>query len=252
MYRIRFKKEIVCEFLPPETKKSGNKVIILCDGMPSVPKKQKLAEFLSSKEYWVFYPRYRGAWESDGIFLQKSPHLDILDIVQELSETKEIVENSFYKKFKISAKEFFVIGGSFGGAVALLSSLDPRVKKVIANCPVVDWALLPEEEKTETANPNYVDYIKDTFGNAYRLPEKNWKKLYSGKFFNPSFYSEKMDPSKIRIFHAEDDPYIPYKIVQEFSQRTKISLKLFKKGGHLSTDSIVRKQWNTIHKFFIS
>src|SRR5947209_12633233 len=43
--------------------------------------------------------------------------------------------------------EIFVIGGSFSGAAAILASLDPRVTKVIANCPVVDWSILDEEQK---------------------------------------------------------------------------------------------------------
>ena len=86
MFRTRFARDIVTEFLPPAralgTRASKRqRAIILCDGMPSIPRKQPLAEFLSSKGYWVFYPRYRGAWESGGLFLERSPHLDILDVI---------------------------------------------------------------------------------------------------------------------------------------------------------------------------
>jgi pimeloyl-ACP methyl ester carboxylesterase len=56
---------------------------------------------------------------------------------------------------RLAAYDVFVIGGSFGGAAALLASLDPRVKKVIANCAVVDWAIVPREEKKETSNADY-------------------------------------------------------------------------------------------------
>jgi alpha-beta hydrolase superfamily lysophospholipase len=84
MFRTRFQKEIVAEFLLPARSSKQQKAIILCDGMPSIPRKQSLAEFLSKQGYWVFYPRWRGAWESGGQFLEKSPHLDILDIVSEL------------------------------------------------------------------------------------------------------------------------------------------------------------------------
>src|SRR5947209_9679933 len=100
MFRTRFKKEIVAEFLPPTRPGKLERVIILCDGMPSIPRKQSLVEFLSGKGYWVFYPRWRGSWESGGQFLEKSPHLDILDIVSEL--TKEIKELAFGKKFRCS------------------------------------------------------------------------------------------------------------------------------------------------------
>jgi hypothetical protein len=72
-------RDIVTEFLPPARTGKRQRAIILCDGMPSIPRKQPLAEFLSAKGYWVFYPRYRGAWESGGEFLARSPHLDILD-----------------------------------------------------------------------------------------------------------------------------------------------------------------------------
>src|ERR1035441_9301255 len=66
MFRTRFKLNIVTEFLPPARTGKTQKAIILCDGMPSIPRKQPLAEFLAAKGHWVFYPRYRGAWESGG------------------------------------------------------------------------------------------------------------------------------------------------------------------------------------------
>ncbi len=80
----------------------------------------------------------RGSWESGGKFLQKSPERDILDVIDELP--KGVRELAFGKRFALKPDEIFVIGGSFGGAAAILASLDDRVKRVIANCPVVDWA----------------------------------------------------------------------------------------------------------------
>ncbi len=157
-FRTRFKKEIVAEFQPPIRPLKKQKIIILCDGMPSMPRKQQLMAFLAAKGYWVFYPRYRGSWESGGKFLQQSPHKDILDVIDELP--KGVRELAFGQRFALSPDAIFVIGGSFGGAAAILASLDDRVKKVIANCPVVDWAILSKEEKLETSNPNYAVYIR--------------------------------------------------------------------------------------------
>src|ERR1700746_2695084 len=96
MFRTRFKREIVTEFVPPAQSRKVQKVIVLCDGMPSVPRKQPLAEFLSKKGYWVFYPRYRGAWESDGVFLERSPHEDILDVIGQLP--KGVTDSAFGQK----------------------------------------------------------------------------------------------------------------------------------------------------------
>jgi len=248
MFRTRFEGDIVTEFLPPARTGRIERVIVLCDGMPSIPRKQPLAEFLAAKGYWVFYPRYRGAWESGGEFLARSPHEDILDVIGGLA--KEFRELAFGRRFRLSVDEVFVIGGSFGGAAAILSSLDPRVNKVIANCPVVDWAILPREQKKETSNPSYAAYIRDAFGNGYRLSDKNWKKLLGGKFYSPIDHAREVISSKVMIFHAQDDPYIPYQSVKKFARVTGVRLKLLRRGGHLSTDNIVRRCWTQISQFF--
>lgn len=248
MFRTRFKHEIVTEFLPPARSQKKSKAIILCDGMPSIPHKQNLAAFLAEKDYWVFYPRYRGAWESGGRFLARSPHLDILDVIDEIE--RPFIETTFGKRFRVNAHEAFVIGGSFGGAAAILCSLDSRVKKVIANCPVVDWSILARSEKAETSNPNYAAYIREAFGNAYRLSDANWQKLRSGRFYNPAHHAGEISADKVLIFHAENDPYVPYQSVRQFAEKTGVKLRSFRGGGHLSTDSIVRRHWRTIETFF--
>src|SRR5208282_2727405 len=248
MFRTRFARYIVTEFLPPDRPRKIQRAIILCDGMPSIPRKQTLAEFLSSKGYWVFYPRYRGAWESGGEFLERSPHLDVLDVAGGLSQ--EFRELAFGRRFRVRVDEVFVIGGSFGGAAAILSSLDSRVKKVVANCPVVDWGILRREQKKETSNPSYAAYIRAAFGNGYRLSDKNWKKLGGGRFYNPIYHASEINPSKIVMFHAQDDPYVPYRSVVEFARVTGVRLKLLRRGGHLSTDLVVRKYWPQIREFF--
>jgi dipeptidyl aminopeptidase/acylaminoacyl peptidase len=248
MFRTRFARDIVTEFSAPARAGKVQRVIILCDGMPSIPRKQPLTEFLSSKGYWVFYPRYRGAWESGGEFLKRSPHLDILDVVGGLS--REFRELAFGRRFRVRADEVFVIGGSFGGAASLLCSLDPRVKKVVANCPVVDWGILAGEEKKETSNPNYAAYIRSAFGEGYRLSDRNWKKLHGGTFYNPAYHADEIAASKVMMFHAQDDPYVPYRSVQKFALATGARLKLLQRGGHLSTDFVVRKYWSEIREFF--
>ncbi|HLJ28229.1 MAG TPA: prolyl oligopeptidase family serine peptidase [Candidatus Angelobacter sp.] len=250
MFRARFKKEIVAEFLPPTRSREKDRVILLCDGMPSVPRKQPLAQFLAQKGYWVFYPRWRGAWESGGQFMEQSPQQDLSDILDELP--KGVREIAFGQKFKLSPDEIFVIGGSFGGAAAILSSLDPRVKKAVANCPVVDWSILAQEQKKETSNKSYPAYVREAFGNGYRLSEKNWNKLSSGTFYNPVHHIQELTPTKLLIFHAKDDPYIPWKSVSNFAASAGIKLRLLARGGHVRTEHIVQTYWAEIKRFFES
>jgi len=248
MFRTRFKKQIVAEFLSPARRTRTEKVIILCDGMPSIPRKQPLVEFLASKNYWVFYPRYRGAWESDGHFLQKSPDRDIRDILDELP--RGFTDSAFGQRFSVSPDLVYVIGGSFGGAVAILSSLDKRVTKAVANCPVVDWSILSKSEELETSNPNYVAYIRKAFGDGYRLNEANWAQLRTGKFFSPWKEIQNIDPSKVLLFHAKDDPYVPYASTRKFAELTGIRLRTLQRGWHVRTEYVVRKYWPEISAFF--
>jgi pimeloyl-ACP methyl ester carboxylesterase len=255
MFRTRFKGQIVAEFLPPSRPRKAQKLIILCDGMPSIPRKQSLSEFLAAKGFWVIYPRYRGAWESDGQFLEKSPHEDILDIVDDLSKDdlpREIEEIAFGCRFRLSPDQIFVIGGSFGGAAAILASLHPRVKRVIANCPVVDWKILDPSEKVETSQENYAEYIREAFGNAYRLSDANWEKLRSGTFYNPWHQRTQITGAKVMMFHAKDDPHVPYERSRQFAKITGAALKTLQRGGHVSTDYIVRRYWTQIKRFFDS
>jgi dipeptidyl aminopeptidase/acylaminoacyl peptidase len=207
-------------------------------------------QFLAGKGYWVFYPRYRGAWESGGRFLARSPHEDILDVITALP--KGIKEIAFGRNFPLTPDEIFVIGGSFGGAAALLSSLDPRVKKVIANCPVVDWSILTRSEKKETSNSSYAAYVREAFGSAYRLSDRDWAKLRGGDFYNPVRHVAEITPSKIMMFHAKDDPYVLYETVKRFARLSGVKLNTLARGGHVKTEYIVEKYWLQIKEFFNS
>jgi hypothetical protein len=49
------------------------------------------------------------------------------------------------------------------------------------------------------------------------------------------------------MFHAFDDPYVPYQSVAKFAG---VRLKSLKRGEHLRTEWIVQKYWAQIGKFF--
>jgi len=123
---------------------------------------------------------------------------------------------------------------------------------VIANCPVVDWKILDRSEKVETSKENYAEYIREAFGNGYRLSDANWRKLRSGTFYKPWHHRNEVTPSKILMFHAKDDRYVPYEGSRRFADSTGITLKSLQRGGHISTDYITRKYWPQIKKFFDS
>jgi pimeloyl-ACP methyl ester carboxylesterase len=242
-FRTRFKKEIVAEFLPPARPTKKQRVVIICDGMPTMPSKLTLIEFLSKKGYWVFHPRYRGSWESDGVFLKKSPEEDVLDVIDTLPRGFKNLWDGH--EYRVQPDEIFIIASSFGGPAGILTSRDSRVTKVIAISPVVDWQAPSKEEPLDWLGK----FVRDAFGNGYRFSPREWKKLSGGKFYNPVSHVTEINGSKLFIFHAYDDKLVRWNEVAKFARTTGATLKLFKKGGHLSSRTIITKHWVQIAKF---
>lgn len=241
--RTRFKKEIVAEFLPP-TKKSA-KVIIFCDGMPTVPYKRDLLSFLAKHGYWIFHPRYRGSWESGGQFLKISPHKDILDVISQLPRGfKDLWSN---KTYKVRPKKIYLFGGSFGGPAAILASLDKRVDKVIVISPVVDWRAESKAEPIDLVNK----YVMRAFGNGYRYSKRNWDKLKIGKFYNPAARIKEIDGRKLFIIHAKDDESVLWRPVLKFAKAVGAKIMLLKKGEHLSSMNFIKPRFYKKIKKFI-
>lgn len=242
--RTRFKKDIICEFLPP--KKDTGKVVIFCGGMPSYYSHKELVEFFSKKGFWAFMPRYRGTWESDGEFLRESPHKDILDIIDELP--KGFVSLWDNTQYKINLKNVYVIGSSFGGPAAILASVDRRVTKVIALSPVIDWTQESEVEPWDTLR----NFTKSAFGNGYRFNNKSWEKLKSGNFYSPIKEAPKLDGGKIMIIQTLDDEVVPLYPIKEFINITKCKSVFVKRGGHLSVSIFLHsKKFYNYFKNFI-
>jgi len=262
--RTRFKEDIVAEFLPPRRVQQvhrrqargkppgksrtvvfdGAKVIIICSGMPSVPSARPVMEFLSRKGYWVFFPRYRGSWESSGRFLRFSLERDILDVIDELPRGFTDLANSV--RYRVKPKDIFLLAGSFGGPAGILASRDPRVTKVIAVSPVVDWRAPSKAEPFGW----FEKYVREAFGEAYRVGEREWAKLKGGKFYNPVMHADEIDGRKLLIFHAKDDESVAWRPVAKFAKRVGAKLKLYKRGGHLSSRIVAKPAvWRQVRKF---
>lgn len=234
--RTRFKRQILTEFTAPKRKNSQN-VIIFCSGVPGSPNKEDVLEFWSKKGYWCFFPRYRGTWESHGRFLDHSLEYDLFAVIDGMQ--KRFKDYWTGKSYKVSPKAVTIIGTSFGGAAAILSTLDKRVNKAVCISPVVDWV---EEEKNEPLAVLY-KFIRQAYGGVYRINKKNWDRLASGNFYNPIRHIEKYDPKKIMIIHAKDDDVVKYEPVERFAKTLKCRFISPKKGGHLSSSLLMNKKY---------
>ena len=165
---------------PPSRHTKKQRVVIVCDGMPSIPYKSSLLHFLSKQGFWAIHLRYRGTWESGGSFLRKSPERDIIDLIDGLP--KGFTSMWDRKRYRVRPDAVFIIASSFGGPAGILASRDKRVKKVVAISPVVDWRASSKGESLDWLER----FVRDGFGEGYRFSHKDWKKLGEGISTVPS------------------------------------------------------------------
>ena len=246
--RTRFgdEKEIVCEFLPP--RKKSNRVLILCAGMPSYPGGGGGAiRALADKGYWVLVPRYRGSWESDGVFLARSPHEDVLAVVKGVQH--EFIEVTTGVPYTIERPKIYLIGASFGGAAALLASRDARVTKVATLSSVVDWT--QQAGTREPLNDASEKAITAAWGNGYRHEKDAYKKLAAGNFYNPVREMVSLQGKKILMLHTKDDTTVPYAPTRAFAKNVGATFFLLRTGGHFGVSSVLKPHlWKRVEKFF--
>ncbi len=233
--RTRFKKEILAEFLPPI--KPTSKVVILCDGLPSVPAKRDALEYFHKLGFWAFHLRYRGTWESGGLFLAKSPDRDVIDAIDGLS--KGFTEYWGGREFKIKSPRVYLVGTSFGGCTAIMASRDKRVKKAVALSPVVDWAAQSRIEPIQ----RLAKFVANAFGTVYRCERRDWDKLKTGVFFNPAAHEREIDGRKLMIIHAKNDLVVPWRPTASFARRVKAKFILARRGGHLRLAAATKKPY---------
>lgn len=217
---------------------------IILGGMPSVPSNKALLKFLAKKGYWTFYPRYRGTWESGGQLFKKSPVKDVLDILDELP--KGFKEPLSGKVYKIKPTSVVLFAGSFGGAVGLLAAKDKRVTKVVALSPVADWRA---KSPLEPPSVFYLE-LRALFFMGYRFRDADFKKVVSGRLFNPIDEASSIRGEKVLILHTKNDRIVTLPAVRRFARLTGSSLKVFKTGGHFGGSTLLKpKVWKLVSKF---
>lgn len=224
--------QIVYEFLPTNAQCVGT--LILCDGLPSVPKQKILMESLASAGFFVVFPRYRGTWESGGEFLKKSPVQDILKIIREV-KTGYLVDLFNKEKIRIPSKRIVVLGSSFGGSVALALADNDSVAKIVALSPIVDF--VQHGNKKEQNLIKLGSFIKTAFGESYRFSISSWRKLVQGRILNPSRISSNKKENVLICFDSSDSE-IDARKIEGFVKENGVASLRSDGLGHLSFSKI--------------
>jgi len=235
--------DIIFEFSLPQEAKYA---LILCDGLPSVPKQKELIAFLISKNIAVFYPRYKGTWESGGTFLAESPARDIAELAT-LIKQGNVTELYSQKTFKLKGP-IHALGSSFGGSVALALADNKDISKIVALSPIIDF-------KSHNDNNNEQDlyalknFIHDAFGFGYRFDEQSWDELLQGKVFNPPQTIDSERANDIAVAYGISDTEIDYKKITGYASRNSIRSFSTENIGHLSFSKIPESLWEKILSF---
>lgn len=248
IHRTRIGKDIVAEFAVPTSKTAIKKrrVAILAQGMPSSPSKSSLVAFLVKQGFYVVYPRYRGTWESGGVFLKNEPTKDIQDVIswilkRPLTSVWAGETFTFPKNPKI-----YLFASSFGGSAGVLLSGNKAVQGVVALSPVVDWTMDSKEEPLSET----FDFVRNAYGEGFRMTRKDWNKLGRTDFYDPTKQIKRVCGEKILIFHAKDDGIVPFNSVQPFALKTEAHLISYRKGGHFGLGELQdAKKWLKVKEF---
>jgi len=223
--------------------------IILLPGFPSGNDFGDLIAFFYEKGYHVFVPRYRGTYQSSGVFLSKNPVDDLIFFLDNLErgQAKNIWDMK-KEDFKINKK--ILISGSFGGPIALaLAAKYRKIDHLILQAPIWDFKT-HNSAGNEQDLEKVADFVRNSYKNCYRFRFKSLiKKL--GKFdeLNPAYYLPRLRNLPILVMHDPNDKDVSL-------MHTKEKMALLQRGtylehylGHKLSRDVTSAFWKEIDKF---
>lgn len=239
IYRGRIN-EIIFEFAIPEGEQKG--IVILCDGMPSVPKQKELLMYLSRKGFFVVFPRYRGTWESEGSFLANPLGNDIEEIIAFLAKGS-ITELYAGETFLVKQTPLYLVGSSFGGTIALSLISNSTISKIVAFSPLISFAGDLSDLKR---------FIRLGFGNGYRFTDAAWEKMASGQLFSlPMKISAGRNKDVLAICDSSDRT-VDTGTIEAYAKENDILIMKTNNIGHLSFSKIPNETWEYATKWLLN
>ncbi len=223
--------------------------MIIFPGFPSGNDFSDLIAFFYEKGYHVFVPRYRGTYQSSGVFLSKSPVEDMIFFLEGLdSGSARSMWDMKKEAFKINKK--ILLASSFGGAIALgVAAKYDKISHLILQAPVWDFKL-HNADGSEQDLDKTTEFVRSAYKNCYRFRFKNLTKKL-GKFddMDPDFYLPKVKTTPILVMHDPNDKEVALKHTKEKMTTLEKGTYLEHYLGHKLTRDILTAYWKDIDKF---
>lgn len=205
-------KEIFFEFLTHNNKCD---TIIILSGFPSSNQNNELMYFFYENGFNVFFPRFKGSFQSKGKFLKTNPIDDLLFFIKELK--KGYAKNLWdMNKIYFENKKINLVAESFSGAIACgLAACSNDVFKIILGSPVLDY-------KKHNINGDEQDlnaltlFVKRAYKNLYRYSFNSLQnEINNFKEISPDFYLRLLN-KPILLFHDPSDETVSIKHSETF------------------------------------
>jgi pimeloyl-ACP methyl ester carboxylesterase len=225
--------------------------MIFCYGLPSHPYQHSPAkvERLIEEGFVLLYPNYVGTWASYGTMSWEKCVDTALRSVDFLKRGKgEELRGNSVVSWKV--KDITLVGGSFGGSVALVAGAKSEdVKFIVSVAAPTNWrdhSRIPEE----TGEPidELFHSIQRGWENLWRIPsKKEWRRLATGNVdLNPVDYVEKLRDKNVLLIHGELDNIVSLKRSVGLHERIKNGkgkheLLVLEGEGHRGNDVVGRE-----------
>lgn len=224
---------IICEyFISPDS----DQALVLLEGLPAVPQRVEFINTLRKNGYSVFYPRFRGTWESTGTFLGNSLVEDVLEVATYIHEG--FTTGSSKHKFS----SICVLATSFAGAVALSLPKTTHIQKIVSLSPVFDFTKVVGIQTLKT-------HLRDVFTMAYRFEDSRWNDLLQNKIVAPVSNFDPATASQHLVLAGALDEQISTEGLEAFCKERAVKVKIYQNVGHISYSRISENVLNDIFSF---
>lgn len=214
----------------------GKRAVIVLIGVPAQPKHYNIFDWFTKEGFDVFFPRYEGTWESDGVFLSPSPTAGINQFIESIHKGI-MLDDKMY-----CTDNVYIFGSSFGGGVALALDDTPHLKKVCAVSPVVSYS---QVKGIETLGA----YLQTNFPNGYRFRPEEWEKLIHDDLYCP-LKETKLPSHKIMLVAGKNDDQIMFSDLKQYAVDKGINNYLVEETGHITPSRVSQDLFAKIILFF--
>lgn len=227
-----------------------HRFIISCHGLPSHPYQHTPAkmENVIDAGFVMVFPNYIGTWGSDGTMSWEKCVKTILDTVDFIKsgqgkKVTQYADDNAIVKWKV--KDITLLGGSFGGSVALVAGVKSKnVKNIISIAAPTNWkdhSKIPEEP----AEPieDLFNAVEDGWKHLWRIPNKEeWMRLVKGSAdLNAVDYIEALKSKNTLLIHGDADKVVSVNRTKRLHEKVKDGkgrheIIILKKEGHMGND----------------